>query len=157
MARVDNHELLRDDAIDLLYDAAIEPATRRRGLSMLAQTLDAAGAFYLVWDKDNNVVVDAIVAGTLTPEFVAQYRARWGVLDPRRRFLERAHAESIFVSHYDRTEAILEDGGFERALPRRAGNRSQPRRQSHGDRSRISPDLRRTRCRAAARHSRRPR
>jgi DNA-binding CsgD family transcriptional regulator len=116
MARVDNHELLRDDAIASLYDAAIEPSTRRRGLSMLAQTLDAAGAFYLIWDKDNNVVIDAVVAGTLTSDFVTLYRTRWGALDPRRRFLERAHAESIFVSHYDRTEAILEDGGFERAF-----------------------------------------
>lgn len=116
MARVDNHELLRDDTIASLYDAAIEPATRRRGLSMLAQTLDAAGAFYLVWDKENGVVADCVVAGTLTADFVTLYRTRWGAVDPRRRFLERAHAESIFVSHYDRTEAILEDGGFERAF-----------------------------------------
>ena len=116
MARVDNHEILRDDTIASLYDAAIEPATRRRGLSMLAQTLDAAGAFYLVWDRENGVVVDCIVAGTLTPDFVTLYRTRWGAVDPRRRFLERAHAESIFVSHYDRTDAMLEDGGFERAF-----------------------------------------
>ena len=116
MARTDNHEILRDDTIASLYDAAVEPATRRRGLSMLAQSLDAAGAFYLVWDKENNAVVDAIVAGTLTSDFVNLYRTRWGAVDPRRRFLERAHAESIFVSHYDRTDAILEDGGFERAF-----------------------------------------
>jgi DNA-binding CsgD family transcriptional regulator/PAS domain-containing protein len=116
MARVDNYEILRDDAIASLYDAAIEPATRRRGLSMLAQTLEAAGAFYLVWDKENNAVADCIVAGTLSPDFVTLYRTRWGAVDPRRRFLERAHAESIFVSHYDRSDAILEDGGFERAF-----------------------------------------
>ena len=116
MARVDNYEILRDDAIASLYDAAIEPATRRRGLSMLAQTLEAAGAFYLVWDKENNAVADCIVAGTLSPDFVTLYRTRWGAIDPRRRFLERAHAESIFVSHYDRSDAILEDGGFERAF-----------------------------------------
>jgi DNA-binding CsgD family transcriptional regulator/PAS domain-containing protein len=116
MARVDNHEILRDDTIASLYDAAIEPATRRRGLSMLAQTLDAAGAVYLVWDKENAAVVDCVVAGTLTADFVTLYRTRWGAVDPRRRFLERAHAESIFVSHYDRTEAVLEDGGFERAF-----------------------------------------
>jgi len=76
----------------------------------------AAGAFYLVWDRENGVVVDCIVAGTLTPDFVTLYRTRWGAVDPRRRFLERAHAESIFVSHYDRTDAMLEDGGFERAF-----------------------------------------
>jgi DNA-binding CsgD family transcriptional regulator/PAS domain-containing protein len=116
MARIDNQEILRDDAIASLYDAAIEPATRRRGLSMLAQTLDAAGALYLVWDKDNNVAIDCIAAGALAPEFVALYRARWGMVDPRRRFLERAHAESIFVSHYDRIDAMLEDGGFERGF-----------------------------------------
>ncbi len=116
MARVDNHEILRDDTIASLYDAAIEPATRRRGLSMLAQTLDAAGAVYLVWDKENNVAADCVVAGTLATDFVNLYRTRWGAVDPRRRFLERAHAESIFVSHYDRTDAILEDGGFERAF-----------------------------------------
>ena len=116
MARVDNHEILRDDTIASLYDAAIEPATRRRGLSMLAQTLDAAGAVYLVWDKENNLATDCVVAGTLTADFVNLYRTRWGAVDPRRRFLERAHAESIFVSHYDRTDAILEDGGFERAF-----------------------------------------
>jgi DNA-binding CsgD family transcriptional regulator len=116
MARVDNHEILRDDTIASLYDAAIEPATRRRGLSMPAQTLDAAGAVYLVWDKENNLATDCVVAGTLTADFVNLYRTRWGAVDPRRRFLERAHAESIFVSHYDRTDAILEDGGFERAF-----------------------------------------
>jgi DNA-binding CsgD family transcriptional regulator/PAS domain-containing protein len=116
MARVDNQEILRDDTIASLYDAAIEPATRRRGLSMLAQTLDAAGAFYLVWDKDNNAAADCLVAGTLSPDFATLYRTRWGAVDPRRRFLERAHAESIFVSHYDRTDAIHEDGSFERAF-----------------------------------------
>ena len=116
MARVDNHEILRDDAIASLYDAAIEPATRRRGLSMLAQTLDAAGAFYLVWDKENGAVVDCVAAGTLTADFTTLYRTRWGAVDPRRRFLERAHAESIFVSHYDRADAVIEDGGFERAF-----------------------------------------
>jgi DNA-binding CsgD family transcriptional regulator len=116
MARVDNQEILRDDTIASLYDAAIEPATRRRGLSMLAQTLDAAGAFYLVWDKDGNAPVDCVVAGTLGADFSTLYRTRWGAVDPRRRFLERAHAESIFVSHYDRTDASHEDGSFERAF-----------------------------------------
>lgn len=116
MAKLDSHEILRDDAIASLYDAAIEPATRRRALSMLAQMLDAAGAFYLVWDKENNAVLDCAVAGALTPDFVAHYRARWGAVDPRRRFLERAHAESIFVSHYDLIDAAIEDGGFERAF-----------------------------------------
>ena len=106
MARVDNQEILRDDTIASLYDAAIEPATRRRGLSMLAQTLDAAGAFYLVWDKENNAVADCVVAGTLGADFATLYRTRWGAVDPRRRFLEAAHAESFFVSHYDRTDAI---------------------------------------------------
>ncbi len=116
MARVDNHEILRDDTIASIYDAAVEPEARRRGLSMLAQTLDAVGAFYLVWDKESGAVVDCVAAGSLSADFVALYRARWGALDPRRRFLERAHAESIFVSHYDRIDAILEDGGFERAF-----------------------------------------
>jgi DNA-binding CsgD family transcriptional regulator/PAS domain-containing protein len=116
MARVDNQEILRDDTIASLYDAAIEPATRRRGLSMLAQSFDAAGAFYLVWDKENNAVADCVVAGTLGADFATLYRNRWGAVDPRRRFLERAHAESIFVSHYDRTDAIHEDGSFERAF-----------------------------------------
>jgi DNA-binding CsgD family transcriptional regulator/PAS domain-containing protein len=116
MARVDNYEILRDDAIASLYDAAIEPATRRRSLSMLAQALDAAGAFYLVWDKEDNVVAECVAAGTLPADFATLYRTRWGAVDPRRRFLERAHAESIFVSHYDRTDAMLEDGGFERAF-----------------------------------------
>jgi DNA-binding CsgD family transcriptional regulator len=116
MARVDSHEILRDDTIASLYDAAIEPASRRRGLSMLAQALDAAGAFYLVWDKDNNSLVDCVAAGALTGDYAALYRTRWGAVDPRRRFLERAHVESIFVSHYDRVDAVLEDGGFERAF-----------------------------------------
>jgi DNA-binding CsgD family transcriptional regulator/PAS domain-containing protein len=116
MARVDNYEILRDDTIASLYDAAIEPATRRRGLSMLAQALDAAGAVYLVWDKENNAVADFVVAGTLSADFATLYRTRWGAVDPRRRFLERAHAESIFVSHYDRSDALIEDGGFERAF-----------------------------------------
>jgi DNA-binding CsgD family transcriptional regulator/PAS domain-containing protein len=116
MARVENQEILRDDAISSLYDAAIEPPTRRRGLSVLAQTLDAAGAVYLVWDKENNAVADCVGAGTLPVEFVNLYRTRWAAVDPRRRFLERAHAESIFVSHYDRTDAVLEDGSFERAF-----------------------------------------
>ena len=116
MARVDNHEILRDDTIASIYDAAVEPEARRRGLSMLAQTLDAVGAFYLVWDKESGAVVDCVAAGSLSADFVALYRARWGAVDPRRRFLERAHAESIFVSHYDRVDAILDDGGFERAF-----------------------------------------
>jgi DNA-binding CsgD family transcriptional regulator/PAS domain-containing protein len=116
MAKVDSYELLRDDAIASVYDAAIEPSTRRRALSMLAQSLDAAGAFYLVWDKDNNVAIDCVAAGSLTADFVAHYRGRWGALDPRRRFLERAHVESIFVSHYDHVDPTLEDGGFERAF-----------------------------------------
>ncbi|HEY3917561.1 MAG TPA: LuxR C-terminal-related transcriptional regulator [Stellaceae bacterium] len=107
--------MIRDDTIASLYDAAIEPVTRRRGLSMLAQTLDAAGAFYLVWDKDNGAVADCIAGGALTPDFVTLYRSRWGALDPRRRFLERAHAESIYVSHYDPIDAA-EDGGFARAF-----------------------------------------
>src|SRR5579875_2883721 len=97
VAKIDNPEILRDDAIAALYDAAIEPAIRRRALSMLAQTIDAAGAFYLVWDKEKNAVVDCAAAGALSADFAALYRSRWGVLDPRRRFLERAHAESIFV------------------------------------------------------------
>ena len=83
---------------------------------MLAQALDAAGAVYLVWDKENNAVADFVVAGTLSADFATLYRTRWGAVDPRRRFLERAHAESIFVSHYDRSDALLEDGGFERAF-----------------------------------------
>jgi DNA-binding CsgD family transcriptional regulator/PAS domain-containing protein len=116
MAKVDSNEILRDDAIASLYDAAIEPATRRRALSMLAQTLDAAGAFYLVWDKDAEALVDGVSAGALGTEFVTQYRGRWGLLDPRRRFLERAHAESIFVSHYDLIDTAVADGGFERAF-----------------------------------------
>jgi DNA-binding CsgD family transcriptional regulator/PAS domain-containing protein len=116
MARIDSHDILRDDTIASLYDASIEPATRRRGLSMLAQALDAAGAFYLVWDKDNNTLVDCVTAGALTADYAALYRTRWGAVDPRRRFLERAHVESIFVSHYDRVDAVLEDGGFERAF-----------------------------------------
>ncbi|HEV8015717.1 MAG TPA: LuxR C-terminal-related transcriptional regulator [Stellaceae bacterium] len=116
MARVDTHDILRDDTIASLYDAAVEPATRRRGLSMLAQALDAAGAFYLIWDKDNNSLIDCVAAGALTADYAALYRARWGIVDPRRRFLERAHVESIFVSHYDRVDAVLEDGGFERAF-----------------------------------------
>jgi len=87
MARVGNHEILRDDTIASLYDAAIEPAARHRGLSMLAQTLDAAGAFYLVWDKENGTVVDCVAAGSLSADFVALYRTRWGALDSRRRFL----------------------------------------------------------------------
>lgn len=116
MAKLDSHEILRDDAIASLYDAAIEPETRRRALSMLAQMLGAAGAFYLVWDRENNAVADCVAAGALTPDFVADYRARWAALDPRRRFLERAHAESIFVSHYDFIDAAIEDGGFARAF-----------------------------------------
>jgi DNA-binding CsgD family transcriptional regulator/PAS domain-containing protein len=116
MAKVDSHEILRDDALASLYDAAIEPATRRRALSMLAQMLDAASAFYLVWDKDNEALVEGVAAGALGAEFVTQYRGRWGTLDPRRRFLERAQAESIFVSHYDLADAAVEDGGFERAF-----------------------------------------
>jgi len=113
---MDNHEILRDDAIASLYDAAIEPSARRRGLSMLAQSLNAAGALYLAWDKENNAVADCTAAGALTADFVALYRARWGAVDPRRRFLERAHAESIVVSHYDLVDAGLQDGGFQRAF-----------------------------------------
>ncbi|HEY1507284.1 MAG TPA: LuxR C-terminal-related transcriptional regulator [Stellaceae bacterium] len=116
VARLDNQEIPRDDTIASLYDAAIEPATRKRGLSMLAQSLDAVGAFYLVWDRENNAVADCIVAGALAADFATLYRTRWGVADPRRRFLEHAHAESIFVSHYDRSDALHEDGGFERAF-----------------------------------------
>ena len=116
MARIDSHEILRDDTIASLYEAVIEPETRRRGLSMLAQALDAAGAFYLIWDKDNNALLDCTAAGSLPPDFATLYRARWAMVDPRRRFLERAHAESIFVSHYDRIDADLEDGSFERAF-----------------------------------------
>ena len=116
MAKVDSLEILRDDAIAALYDAAIEPAIRRRALSMLAQTLDAAGAFYLVWDKENNVAIEGVAAGALSADFATLYRLRWGAVDPRRRFLERAHVESIFVSHYDLADVAGEDGGFERAF-----------------------------------------
>lgn len=116
MAKVENHEILRDDAIASLYDTAIDPTARRRALSMLAQTLDAAGAFYLVWDKENDAVIDCVAAGALGADFAALYRARWGAVDPRRRFLERAHAESIFVSHYDLIDAAIEEGGFARAF-----------------------------------------
>lgn len=116
MAKVDSHEILRDDAIAALYDAAIEPAIRRRALSMLAQTLDAAGAFYLVWDKENNAAIECVAAGALSADFATHYRSRWGAVDPRRRFLERAHVESIFVSHYDLADGAAEDGGFERAF-----------------------------------------
>lgn len=115
MAKSEKHEVLRDDTIASLYDAAIEPVTRRRGLSMLAQTLDAAGAVYLIWDKDNGTAVDCITAGTLSPDFASLYRTRWAGVDPRRRFLERAHAESIFVSDFDALDPA-EDGGFERAF-----------------------------------------
>jgi DNA-binding CsgD family transcriptional regulator/PAS domain-containing protein len=116
MAKVESHEILRDDAIASVYDAAIEPSARRRALSMLAQTLDAAGAFYLVWDKENNAAIDCVAAGALGADFATLYRSRWGVVDPRRRFLERAHAESIFVSHYDLVDTALEDGGFARGF-----------------------------------------
>lgn len=115
MAKSDKHEFLRDDTIASLYDAAIEPVTRRRGLSMLAQTLDAAGAFYLIWDKDSGTAVECVAAGTLSPDFATLYRTRWGAADPRRRFLERAHVESIFVSDFDVLDPAG-DGGFERAF-----------------------------------------
>lgn len=83
---------------------------------MLAQALDAAGAFYLVWDKENEAVVECVAAGALSADFAALYRARWGAHDPRRRFLEGAHVESIFVSHYDLVDAAVADGGFERGF-----------------------------------------
>lgn len=116
MAKIEGHEILRDDAIAALYDAAVEPANLRRALSMLAQSLDAAGAFYLVWDREKNAARDCVAAGALSANFATLYGSRWGALDPRRQFLERAHAESIFVSHYDLVDAAVQDGGFERAF-----------------------------------------
>jgi DNA-binding CsgD family transcriptional regulator/PAS domain-containing protein len=101
MAKMDSHEIVRGDAIALIFEAALDPSVRRRALSVVAESLDAAAAIHLVWDKMNERAISCEVAGALKPDFAALYRDRHGVLDPRRKFLESARAESLFVSHYD--------------------------------------------------------
>jgi DNA-binding CsgD family transcriptional regulator len=111
---MDSQEIVRDDAIALFYEAAVDPTIRRRGLSVLTQMLNAAGAFYLVWDGQNGRVRSCETAGMLKAEFAVLYRDRWGAEDPRRKFLERAHGESIFASQYDLDEADLQNSAFYR-------------------------------------------
>lgn len=102
---LDGQEPLFDEAVALFYEAASQPALRRRGLSLLAQLLNAAGAVDLAWDRVRGAAASCEVGGALPADFAAQYAARWAAIDPRRKFLERAHDESIFVSHYDRDNA----------------------------------------------------
>lgn len=102
---LDGQEPLFDEATALFYEAASQPALRRRGLSLLAQLLRAVGAVDLIWDRVRGTVVSCEVGGALPADFAAHYAERWAAIDPRRKFLERAHDESIFVSHYDRDNA----------------------------------------------------
>lgn len=109
---LDGQEPLLDEAIALFYEGATQAAPRRRGLSLLAQLLDAAGAVDVVWDRARGRIVRCDVAGALPADRAAQYAARWAAIDPRRKFLERGHDESIFVSHYDRDNADPDDAPF---------------------------------------------
>ncbi len=101
MAKMDSHEIIRDDAIALIFEAALDPSVRRRALSVVAESLDAAAAVHLVWDKTTERVLSCETAGMLKPEFATLYREHYGLIDPRRKFLEGARVEGVFVSHYD--------------------------------------------------------
>jgi DNA-binding CsgD family transcriptional regulator len=48
----------------------------------------------------------------LPADFAAHYAARGAAVDPRRRFLEATHDDSIYVSHYDRDSADPRDALF---------------------------------------------
>jgi DNA-binding CsgD family transcriptional regulator len=112
-ASFDTLDSLFDEAVALIYAASWEPTLRRRALSLIAQSLDAAGAIYLSFAEGQAAPAACDSAGSLPPDFAAHYAARGAAIDPRRRFLDAAHDESsIYVSHYDRDDADPRDALF---------------------------------------------
>jgi PAS domain-containing protein len=101
-----------DEAVALIYAAGRQPALRRRALSLIAQSLGAAGAVYVSFMAGETVPAVCESAGNLPPAFAADYTARGAAIDPRRRFLEAAPDESIYLSHDDRDRADPDDALF---------------------------------------------
>jgi DNA-binding CsgD family transcriptional regulator/PAS domain-containing protein len=112
-ARFDASDALFDEVVSLIYAAGRQPMLRRRSLSLIAQSLGAAGAVYLSFVEGQAAPAACESAGSLPADYAAHYVARGAALDPRRRFLEAAHDEgSIYVSHYDRDDADPRDALF---------------------------------------------
>lgn len=88
----------REDVIRMLYEAAVDPPRRRRSLDVLAQSMNAKGAVYLIWDREKGEVRLCEAGGTLSGDYVSRYREKWGRQDPRRLSLENAQCGSILVS-----------------------------------------------------------
>jgi DNA-binding CsgD family transcriptional regulator/PAS domain-containing protein len=112
-ARFDAFDALFDEVVALIYAASRQPVLRRRALSLIAQSLGAAGAVYLSFVEGEMAPVACESAGSLPADFAEHYAARGAAIDPRRRFLEAAHDESsIYVSHYDRDSGDPRDALF---------------------------------------------
>ncbi len=111
-ARFDPFDALFDEVVTLIYAASRQPVLRRRALSLIAQSLGAAGAVYLSFVEGQAAPAACESAGSLPADYAAHYVARGAAIDPRRRFLEAAHDESIYVSHYDRDDTDPRDALF---------------------------------------------
>jgi DNA-binding CsgD family transcriptional regulator/PAS domain-containing protein len=112
-ASFDTLDSLFDEAVALIYAASWQPTLRRRALSLIAQSLGAAGAVYLSFAEGQAAPAACESAGVLPADFAAHYAARGAAVDPRRRFLDAAHDEnSIYVSHYDRDDSDPRDALF---------------------------------------------
>jgi DNA-binding CsgD family transcriptional regulator len=112
-ASFDTFDSMFDEAVALIYAASWEPMLRRRALSLIAQSLGAAGAVYLSFAQGQAAPAVCDSAGSLPADFAAHYAARGAAIDPRRRFLDAAHDESsIYVSHYDRDDSDPRDALF---------------------------------------------
>jgi DNA-binding CsgD family transcriptional regulator/PAS domain-containing protein len=101
-----------DEAVALIYAAGRQPALRRRALGLIAQSLGAAGAVYVSFMAGAAAPVRCESAGDLPPDFAADYAARGAAIDPRRRFLDAAPDQSIYVAHDDRDRADPDDAPF---------------------------------------------
>jgi len=109
----DASDALFDQAVALIYAASEQPALRRHALSLIAQSLGAAGAVYLSFAPGEVTPAACESAGSLPPDFPAHYAALGAAIDPRRRFLEATRDESsIYVSHFDRDNADPRDALF---------------------------------------------
>jgi len=87
-----------EDVVGLLYEAAVDPHRRRRSLGALAQSMNANGALYLVWDRDKGEARLCEAGGSLPVDYVSRYREKWGREDPRRLSLEKSRCGSILAS-----------------------------------------------------------
>jgi PAS domain-containing protein len=83
-----DREARLESVVGALYDAAAEPERWPAALTAAADLLDAAGAQFFLWDKQQNTTPFAVV-GRLPEEGNEAYLRYYSAFDTRRQALER--------------------------------------------------------------------